>query len=96
MTTLATLQMKVQPGAYGDLEHFLKDNLQRTRGFAGALNINIYYDAETSNFMLLEEWLARDHHQAYIDYISKHGIMEQLLQFMQGPPTVTYYERAVL
>lgn len=96
MTITVTLQMKVKEARYEGLEQFLQANLPNVRGFSGALNVSVYYNAEQRDLMLSEEWLSKEHHQSYIQLISENGVMSQLLSFMQDPPAITYYERAML
>lgn len=96
MTIWVTLQMTVKEGAYETLSAFLSANLPNVRGFDGALSVTLYYDPETRAFLIHEEWLTREHHQAYLAFIEDHGVMATLLGFMEDPPDVTYYERLVL
>ncbi|SMX27065.1 Antibiotic biosynthesis monooxygenase [Pelagimonas phthalicica] len=96
MSIWVTLEMQLRPGAMAELEPFLKANLPAVRGFDGALLVQLYFNPETGRFMLLEEWVSREHHQAYIAAITENGVMEQLLSFMAGPPDVQYFERMPL
>lgn len=96
MSTWVTLQMKVSANAYPQLETFLSDKLPAVRGFDGALSVSLFYNAETRDFLILEEWISKDHHQAYIKSIMDNGVMGDLLSFMDGQPTVTYHDRLVM
>lgn len=58
--------------------------------------VTVFHDADADNFLLLEEWTSKEHHQKYIQAISDSGVMEQLLAFMQSPPQVVYYDRKAL
>ncbi|AUR05042.1 hypothetical protein PhaeoP72_03104 [Phaeobacter inhibens] len=96
MTIWVTLEMRVKDGAFDALSTFLEENLPNVRGFDGALSVTLYYDGQTRAFLLHEEWLSREHHQAYLAFIEERGVMAALLGFMEGPPRVTYYERVVV
>jgi len=96
MSITVTLQMKVKEARYAELQQFLQANLPNVRGFAGALNVGVFYNAEQQDLMLFEEWLSKEHHQSYIQFISENGVMSQLLSFMQDAPVITYYGREVL
>ncbi len=96
MSIWVTLEMRVQEGMFEALSDFLQANLQNVRGFDGALQVNLFYNPETRDFLIQEEWASQAQHQAYIDFISSNGVMQNLLAFMEGAPTVTYYERLVM
>ena len=96
MTIWVTLEMTVKPGAFDALSAFLRANLPNVRGFDGALSVTLYHDPETRAFLIHEEWLSRDHHAAYLRFIEERGVMAALLDFMAGPPEVTYYARMVM
>ncbi|ATG44744.1 MULTISPECIES: putative quinol monooxygenase [Phaeobacter] len=96
MTIWVTLEMRVKDGAFDALSAFLEANLPNVRGFDGALSVTLYYDAQTMAFLIHEEWLSREHHQAYLAFIEERGVMAALLGFMEGPPKVTYYDRLVV
>ena len=96
MTIWVTLELTVRDGAFEALSTFLEENLPNVRGFAGALSVTLYHDPATRAFLIHEEWLSREHHQAYLAFIEERGVMAALLGFMEGPPKVTYYDRLVM
>lgn len=96
MSIWVTLEMEVAEGQFEKLEPFLADRLPAVRGFAGALSVTLYYDADTRRLLIVEEWLSKDHHAAYIQAISEIGVMAQLISFMTAPPNVQYYKRLVI
>ena len=96
MSIWVTLKMTVQAGAFEELTAFLRANLPNVRGFDGALSVTLYYDPDSRAFLLHEEWISREHHQAYLGFIEEKGVMAALLAYMEGPPTVTYYEKLVM
>ena len=93
MSVFVSLETKVKPGQFEKLKPFLDANLPRVRGFAGALNVQIHHNEETEDFLIFEEWQSREHHQAYIDFISRNGVMAELVGFLVAPPAVKYYSR---
>ena len=96
MTTWVTLEMTVKEGVFDALSEFLEANLPNVRGFDGALGVTLYHDPETQAFLIHEEWISRNHHRAYLAFIEEQGVMAALLSFMQGPPTVTYYQKLAM
>lgn len=96
MSIWVTLEMEVAEGQFEKLEPFLADNLPAVRGFVGALSVTLYYDEDTRSLLIVEEWLSKAHHAAYIQAISENGVMVQLVSFMTAPPKVEYYKRLVI
>ena len=96
MTAWVTLKMTVKDGAFDALSAFLEESLPNVRGFAGALSVTLYHDAATRAFLIHEEWMNREHHQAYLAFIEENGVMAALLEFMEAPPEITYYDRMVI
>lgn len=93
MSVFVSIDAKVKPGHYEKLKPFLEANLPRVRGFDGALSVSIFYDAQSDDFLIFEEWLSREHHQKYIEIISANGVMAELVSFFQAPPAVKYLDR---
>ena len=96
MTIWVTLEMTVKDRSFEALSVFLVDNLPKVRSFDGALSVTLYYDRETRAFLIHEEWMSKERHQAYLAFIEERGVMAALLGFMEGPPSVTYYDRLAM
>ena len=96
MSIWVTIEAKVKDGSFEEFLPFLQKNLPNTRGFPGSLIVSLFYDQEARNFLISEEWLSREHHQNYIKFISENGAMNQLVSFLEGPPTIKYYSRLMV
>jgi quinol monooxygenase YgiN len=96
MSVWLALESKVKKGEFDKLLPFLEKNLPNTRSAPGALSVSILYDEETDAFLIFEEWLSRQHHQNYVKAISENGVMQQLVAFLDGPPTVKYYSKLTI
>ena len=96
MSIFVSLGAQVKPGQSEKLMPFLEANLPRVRGFAGALNVSILFDPETDNLLIFEEWRSRDHHHAYIEFISANGVMAELIAFLTAAPAVKYFNRLTI
>ncbi len=92
MGIFVSLDTTVKDGKFADFEAFLKENLPNVRRFEGALSVDILYDEETRALKIFEEWKSRQHHGAYLDFISSNGVMEQLVAYLDKPPSVQYYQ----
>ncbi|MCF6430641.1 antibiotic biosynthesis monooxygenase [Leisingera sp. MMG026] len=96
MSIWVTLEMEVLEGRFAELEPFLADRLPAVRGFDGALSVTLYFDDETRGLLIVEEWLSKLHHAAYIQAISENGVLASLAAFMTAPPEVRYYKRLAI
>jgi quinol monooxygenase YgiN len=96
MSIWVTIEAKVREGRYEELLPFLQKNLPNTRSFHGSLAVSLFYDQETRNFLISEEWLSREHHQNYIEFVTEIGVMNQLVSFLDGPPVIKYYSRLMV
>ncbi len=93
MTIHLTIQAKVKNDLVADLNAFLEENLPNVRGFAGALNVTVFFNDQTNDFVIFEEWRSQDHHQAYIQFITEKGVLAALAAFFEEAPVITYYDR---
>lgn len=96
MSIWVSLETRIKKGSYEQLLPFLEQNLPNVRGFSGALSVSLFYDQETGDFLIFEEWLSRQHHEQYIKFISDNGVLNQLASFMEGPPDIKYYSRLTI
>lgn len=84
------LESQVVPGKSEAIMPFLEKNLPNVRGFKGCQRVDVLFNAETGVMMFDEDWLSIEDHRAYIDFISRSGVMEQLVSYLERPPKVTY------
>lgn len=95
---MVTLQItaKLKPDSLKGLEEFFEKNLPNSRSAKGCRNIVILYDEKKENLLVLEEWLSKEDHQNYVKMISENGVMNTLLTFFDGEPSVQYYLKTQL
>lgn len=84
------LESQVTPGKSDAIMPFLEENLPNVRGFKGCRRVDVLFNAETGVMIFDEDWQSIEDHQAYIDFISRNGVMEQLASYLEQPPKVTY------
>jgi quinol monooxygenase YgiN len=73
---------------------FLEQNLPNVRSFDGCVSVNVYFSLDGREMLLEEEWLSVEHHQRYIGFISKNGVMQLLRGLLMADPTINYFEKA--
>jgi len=94
MRVRVTLNCQVKPDQLEVLLPFLKKNLPNVRGFNGCMSVTVYFDKESSEMLLEEEWLSIEHHQTYIKYIENNGILGELSAFLASAPVIKYLQKA--
>ncbi|PCI41264.1 MAG: antibiotic biosynthesis monooxygenase [Moraxellaceae bacterium] len=70
--------------------NFIRQNLPNVRSFEGCSQVNILFDKDQRTMLFDEIWTSPEHHQRYIESISKSGVMTTLVGFLEAPPSVKY------
>jgi quinol monooxygenase YgiN len=94
MSVRVTLSCQVKSDQFEVLLAFLEKNLPNVRGFNGCMSVTVYFDKESSEMLLEEEWLSIEHHQTYIKYIENNGILGKLAAFLASAPVIKYLQKA--
>ena len=93
MSKKVLIKSTVKAGSIDTLITFLEANLPHVRGFAGCLQVSVYFDAATQQMIFDEEWLTIKHHQRYINAITQNGVFNELARFLESPPNIHYFDR---
>lgn len=96
MSLRVTLICSVLPGQFVSLKPFLAENLPNVRSFDGCMGVAVYFNEETNDLLLEEEWLSQAQHGAYLKAITGNGIMGKLVSFLAGPPDVRYFSKTMI
>ena len=92
MTVKVTLNCLVKSDIYEELVLFLQKNLPNVRGFEGCLKVCLFYDVQSSEMLIDEEWHSVSHHQTYIRTIDENGVLGELGRFLVKPPVIRYFQ----
>ena len=87
---ILTLSVKVETKK--EFMNFLDKNLPNVRSFEGCNQVSLYFDDKTNEMIISENWQSKTHHGKYIEFISKNGVMQSLISFLQKEPSIKYYE----
>jgi len=87
---ILTFQVKIE--SKKEFIEFLDKNVPNVRGFDGCNSVNLYFDNETNEMIITENWESKEHHGKYIEFIAKNGVMQDLISYLQKEPTIKYYE----
>lgn len=87
---ILTLTAKVE--TQNKFMEFLATNVPNVRAFDGCNSVHLYFDDETNEMIITEEWESKEHHGKYIDFISQNGVMQGLISYLQKEPIIKYYD----
>ncbi|KGJ93751.1 putative quinol monooxygenase [Colwellia psychrerythraea] len=94
MSVRVTLNCQIKPKQLEVLLPFLEKNLPKVRGFNGCMNVTVYFDKDSSEMLLEEEWRSIEYHQTYIKHIDNNGILGDLAAFLASAPVIKYLQKA--
>ncbi|PCJ19248.1 MAG: antibiotic biosynthesis monooxygenase [Gammaproteobacteria bacterium] len=90
MAVHVLLESKIKSGQADQAIAFIQQNLDNVRSFDGCSQVKVLFDEPKQTMLFDEIWNSPDHHQRYIESISKSGVMATLVGFLEAPPTVSY------
>jgi quinol monooxygenase YgiN len=88
-----TLNCQVKSDQLEALLPFLEKNLPNVRGFDGCMSVSVYFDKESSDMLLEEEWASIEQHHSYIKHIENSGILGELAEFLVSAPVIKYLQK---
>jgi len=95
MGILIILEVKVKSETKNDLEAFLKEILPDTRSFEGNQGLDVYFDIEEKDVMVLvEKWQSSEHYHKYHEWRLSTGTLDKLRTFLAGKPRRRFLELA--
>ena len=95
MSVLLIAEVKVKADTKEELKAFLKDISPDTRRFDGNEGLDIYFDVEETDVMVLvEKWQSQEHYHKYHDWRVSTGVIDKLRTFLAGKPSRRFLELA--
>ena len=93
MSVLVLLEMKMKPEHVDDLTDFLKSELHATRAFDGCNGLTFHRNQDDPNTMIaVEDWDSRQQYEKYLAWRTDRGDFEKLTAFMEGDPSIRYFD----
>ena len=93
MSVTVILEMDITPGTADQVLHFLQQILPDTRSFSGCLNLDVRQNQEDpNNLLFIESWRSRSDYEKYLAWRTETGTMKTLGAFMNGPPSIRYFD----
>ncbi len=86
------LDLMVKPETKKEFVEFLHENVPNVRAFEGCSSVKLYFDDTTNEMIIAEDWISKEHHGKYIEFISENGVMNGLISYLQKDPEIKYYD----
>lgn len=95
MGILIIAEIKVKLDLIDDLKIFLKEILPDTRSFEGNQGLDVYFDIEEKDVMVLvEKWQSSEHYHKYHEWRVSTGTLDKFRTFFVGKPSRRFLELA--
>jgi quinol monooxygenase YgiN len=95
MSVLVLLEAPVKSEEVPNMKSYLAEILPDSRKYDGCRGLNVYFDTEDKDkLVLVEHWESRQHHEKYLGWRTETGVMEKLGSMLAGPPSIRYFEKA--
>ncbi len=93
MITLLIAEVKVKSDQIENMRSYMKEILPGTRSFEGNEGIDIYFDIEEKDVMVLvEKWETPDHYHKYHEWRVSTGVIDKLRSMLAGRPSRRFLE----
>ena len=86
------LTLRVKSETKKEFFEFLHENVPNVRAFEGCSSVKLYFEDSTNEMIITEDWMSKEHHGKYIQFISENGVMKGLISYLQEDPAIKYYE----
>lgn len=95
MAIMALLEGRVKADAVDRLKAALAGLFPETRQYEGCHDITAYFDGDDGRTMVfVEHWESKALHQRYLQWRTETGVIPGLVEMLEAPPTIRYFEQA--
>jgi quinol monooxygenase YgiN len=91
MTITVILEVDVKPESKPHLLALLARFLPETRQYNGFISISIHSEQDSSQVVFYEKWQTIEHYQAYLDWRTETGVMNELATTFNSPPSIRFF-----
>jgi len=93
MTCTVLLEVKAKAGTGDDLVGVFKQILPDTRAYEGCISVDVHQNQDdTDVVVLVEQWQTRAHYEKYFAWREETGVVAQLVERIDGPPSLRYFD----
>jgi quinol monooxygenase YgiN len=94
MSVLVLLEAPVKSEEVSHMKSYLAEILPGSRAYGGCRAIDVYFNTEDEDKMVLvEHWDSRPHHEKYLGWRTETGVMDKIGGMLAGPPNIRYFEK---
>jgi quinol monooxygenase YgiN len=94
MSITVLLTAQTRPEIVEKFTLFIAKCLTETRSYDGCISIDIYEDADKKGcFVFYEKWESIDAYEAYLNWRTEQGVMDEIGAMLANAPEINYYNR---
>lgn len=94
MSVMVLVQATIHPNFSHEMKSYLAGVLPDTRAFDGCHFIDVYFDNDKPNYMvLLEEWDSREHYQKYHEWRTQTGVIDKIRTMIDGTASIRFLKK---
>ena len=95
MAVTIILEVQAKKGTGNDLLATMKGILPDTRSYDGCISLNVYQNQDDSDVMVLvENFETKAHYEKYLAWREETGVLQQLGDALEGPPSIRFFDLA--
>ena len=94
MAIIVLLEGEVKDGAADTLETILTNIFPDTRSYDGCRGITAGFDSKRKTVILVEYWDTQAHYDKYLSWRKETGVLDELLEQLEGGPSIRYFDRS--
>ena len=95
MSVVLIAEVKIKQGTKEELVSYMREILPDTRAFEGNEGIDVCFDEEDSDLMVLvEKWSTPDDYHKYHEWRVSSGTLDKLRSFLAGKPSRRFLDIA--
>ncbi len=94
MSTMIIVQANIKPESIENMKQYLAEILPETRNFDGCQYIDVYFDTDVPNKMVLvEEWESREHYKKYHEWRTETGVIDKIRSMIDGSADINFLNK---
>ncbi|NIP38804.1 MAG: hypothetical protein GWO07_08680 [Candidatus Dadabacteria bacterium] len=95
MGIMVLVQADIKPEFTSEMKSFLDKILPDTRAYDGCNFIDVYFDVDNENNMVLvEQWDSREHYKKYHEWRTETGVIDKIRNMVDGSASIRFFEKA--
>lgn len=91
MSIMVLVQAKINPEFTHEMKSYLAQILPDTRAYDGCHFIDLYFDTDKpNNMVLVEKWDSREHYQKYHAWRTQTGVIDKIRSMVDGSASIRF------